>query len=53
MVTRGLGSLEVASLKQYADHWAKMIMMLARTINRESDEENAVEFWFFDQKKGS
>ena len=51
MVTRGLGSLEVASLKQYADHWANMVMMLARTINRESDEENAVKFWFFDQKR--
>lgn len=51
LVTRGLGSLEVASLKQYADHWANMIMMLARTINQESDEEKCSRILVFRLKK--
>jgi hypothetical protein len=46
-----LNPLQAASLKQYGNHWANMIVMIARTVNRSSNEPNAVEFWFYNRQR--
>ena len=48
LTTRGLNALQPETLKRYVDIWANMLVMLARTIHNNSNEEQKYQFARFD-----